>query len=228
MDLNDFFDFIERIKELMNSNNSFKFNFNFPIFIVNICLLMVIFILYYDLKPRDIFKDRKYLILITLISFVDFIMEILVGSIPLINSILSFFLVNILFLFKDKELFKLFHKTKDKEKDIKYNEIQNKIDSLDKEYGDLNILDVLYVYDYITTYQRRKVIQDMIYNDENDMVTYLSEKPTITDEELKEARAILNLIHYYNKIITKEEAMLYLIDLNTDKANKEERNVNDD
>lgn len=211
VDITDFFELGEELSTL-----SFK-NFNFQVFSLNLVIILIVFIIFYDLKPKDIIKDRKYIVLLALMVLAEIVLEFFVGNIPAIIPIITFFLVNILFLLKDKELFNMFNTKNNSNSDLS-KDVLDKIKKIGKKHAnELNILDVLYIYDYITDYQRRRVMQDLIYENIDNMAEYLTERPAVTDEELKEARAILNIITINDKFITKEEAMLYLVKLNNEK-----------
>lgn len=225
MNIDDIFSLAEKFKLLDLKH------FDISILMINFLIITIIFVIYYDLKPKEIIRDKKYLTLIMLMFLVDTILEFFVGNIPAICSIITFFLVNILFMLKDKELFKLFNS--DKKNDTPSNtsgdDINFKIKKLGKNSpNELNILDILYVYDYITGYQRRKVMKEMIYDDVNDMAEFLTKRPSVTEEELKEARAILNLISINGKVVTREEAMLYLIDYRNERDKENKRKSGDE
>jgi uncharacterized protein with ATP-grasp and redox domains len=96
------------------------------------------------------------------------------------------------------------------EEELELDDIHYKIKRLGKD-SNFNIVDILYIYDYITEYQRRKLIQNLITENLDTMISYLLSQPIINDEELKEARAIQNLIEFENRLVTKDEAVSYLI-----------------
>lgn len=222
MNIEELVPFFRTIKDILHLGNM-----NLYIIGINFCIICVLFSVYYDIKLRDIFKERKFLVLLALVYLVDFILENIIGNIPVAIPIISFFLVNIIFLLKDKELFNLFTPNANKLKKKDENsfndscDLDYKMNRLNKD-DNFNLLDILYLYDYITEYQRRKVIQDMIYEDVETMVKHLTEYPAINTEELKEAKAILNLVELQGKIITKEEALMHLV--NRNKTAKETNN----
>lgn len=219
---------LEYIKEVCNFIKDI-FNvksFDVPILLFNLCIIFFISLLYYDVKIKNLFSETRLILLMTLVCLVDFIAECIIGNIIFIIPIVSFFLVQLFLLIKDKNLFDYFSPKKKKEKRDKendeYNELNFKIKKLGKESG-FDLLDILYIYDYITDYQRRKVIQNLIYDDIDDMIRFLNTHPTVSDEELMEARAILNLIELNGKIVTKQEATFYLLDNSTCEAEVEDR-----
>lgn len=212
MDFNELSTIMDYVKNIF----SFK-DFDFIVLIFNFSIALIFLILYYDIKLKDIIKERRFMLLLVLVFFIDFLLECIFGNLMLIMPALAFFATHIIFMIKDKELFKSFDSLRNKESsDTKDNdslkEIQFKMSKLGKD-SNFNIIDILYLYDYISDYQRRKVIQELIYEDSDEMVNYLNTHPTISNEELREARAIQNLIDIKSKILTKEEALLEIIDI---------------
>jgi hypothetical protein len=89
------------------------------------------------------------------------------------------------------------------------NEFCTKFDKIDKENYD--ILDLLFAYEYISELQYKRVIQDSIFELPEDMVQKLLKMPVITENELKEARVIMNLMKLEGREITREEALRYIV-----------------
>lgn len=152
-------------------------------------------------------------------------MQLAVGNIIVFLPVLSFFGINLLMFLKNKDAFKIFSRNQDTNDNVNNTssvptsnrtqagingDISEKMEKLGK-VSNFNILDVLFIYDYISDYQRRKVIQSLICESTDKMADKLLSIPTITEEELDEARAILNLIGLEGRIVTKEEAIICLL-----------------
>lgn len=231
MNLHDMSSTAEYIKSIFDMSQ-----FDLVVLLFNFFIALVFLIVYYDIKIKDIFKEKKFMILLFLVYVVDFILECIFGNIIVIIPAVSFFAVHTIFLIKDKELLKTFENIGRSGSNDDFlnsssidamNEIKFKMKKLGKT-SNFNLIDILYIYDYISDYQRRKVIQTLIYEDPNGMVTYLQDHPAVSDEELKEAKAILNLITLQGRVLTKEEALLHIVDLQEKSANKSEKNKNEE
>lgn len=222
MSLNNFYDLIEKLKDSYENSNM-----DYTIFGLNIVLLLIIFCFYYDIKVKELFTEKKFLALFAVNSCLMFILQLMVGNLALFLPVLSFFGVNLLMYIKSRETFRIFSRsqTTNEESDntssvpnstrLSSNtgiseDMTDKMSKLGKNTN-FNILDVLFIYDYISDYQRRKVIQSLICESTDKMADKLLTIPTITEEELNEARAILNLIGLEGRIVTKEEAIMCLL-----------------
>lgn len=221
MNFNDLSVVLEYIKNIFD-----KDNFDVMILAFNFFIALIFLILYYDIKIKDIVKERKFMLLLVLVWLVDFIMECVFGNIIAILPVISFFVIHIAFMLKNKELFKQFESLSKKKKkkgigdkngfsfeeEEDVFELNYKVNKLGKNTN-FNIIDILYLYDYITDYQRRKVIQELIYDDVSTMAERLNTIPAVNDDELREATAILNVINLEGKLLTKEEALLHIMDI---------------
>jgi len=84
-----------------------------------------------------------------------------------------------------------------------------RIKELNKD-GNYDILDILYIYNYISKNHYEKLIVNSLFETPEQMVKKLLSMTVLTEKELIEARVILNVIRLKNKIISKEEALEYL------------------
>lgn len=214
MDFEKMHTMIELSKHSLNPKE-----FDFIVMLFNFFIALIFLVLYYDIKIKDIIKERRFMLLLGIVLIVDFFLEITFGNILLLTPVISFFIVQITFMLKDKELFNVFNSFLKKNPDENQMEFEDeraelefKMTKLGKN-NNFNLIDILYLYDYITDYQRRKVIQDLIYDDTDGMIEYLNTNPAVSDEELREAKAILNLINLQGKVLTKEEALLHIVDI---------------
>lgn len=208
------------IKEIVEFLTSFKGSihdmslFDYKIFILNLLIVTIIFIVYYDIKLKYIYKDKHLLMTYAIIVILEFLLELIFGNILVLTPLFSFFAVHIVLFIKNKDIFdSLSNHAKEKRGNDPKGEMGDlyyKMRRLGKN-EDFNIIDILYIYDYITEYQRKKIMQTLICESMETMVDYLLSQPTITQAELKEARAIKNLISFEHRIVTKDEAMVYLL-----------------
>lgn len=90
------------------------------------------------------------------------------------------------------------------------NESKPKFEKINKD-GNYDILDTLYAYGYISENHYKKVIEDSIFESPDEMVEKLTRMPVITKCDIKEARAIMNLMRLRDREITREEAVKYII-----------------
>lgn len=208
------------IKEIVEFLTSFKGSihdislFDYKIFILNLLIATIIFIIYYDIKLKDIYKNKSLLMTYAIIIILEFLLELIFGNILVLTPLFSFFAVHIVLFIKNKDIFDSLsnHARERRGSDPKgeMGDLYYKMRRLGKN-EDFNIIDILYIYDYITEYQRKKIMQTLICESMETMVDYLLSQPTITQAELKEARAIKNLISFEHRIVTKDEAMVYLL-----------------
>lgn len=215
MELSDFYEIIEKIKvSFMSANTDYRLLF------VNIAVLIILMSMYYDIKVDDILVKAKYLTIFSVSSVIIFLLHLFIGDIIIFIPLFVFFSLQILLKINK---FKFLNFLNEEDDEIEENlpstnsppltnndETLQKIKKLGKD-NNFNILDVLYVYDYISDYQRRKIIQSMICRNTDQMAEKLLTTYTISPEELNEAYAILNLIGLEGRIVTKEEAIMCLL-----------------
>lgn len=215
MELSDFYEIIEKIKvSFMSANTDYRLLF------VNIAVLIILMSMYYDIKVDDILVKAKYLTIFSVSSIIIFLLHLFIGDIIIFIPLFVFFSLQILLKINK---FKFLSFLNEEDDEIEENlpstnsppltnndETLQKIKKLGKD-NNFNILDVLYVYDYISDYQRRKIIQSMICRNTDQMAEKLLTTYTISPEELNEAYAILNLIGLEGRIVTKEEAIMCLL-----------------
>jgi hypothetical protein len=230
MKINDIYEFIDKIR-IAYENTSI----DYVKFFFDMIFLIILFCIFYDIKVMDIFKKGKYLVQYCITGCLTFLGHITVGSIAVFVPIVCFFCTHLILSTKIGSVFNnivpetenttnapstpILSKTSDRNEN-KNDDIPYKINKLGKD-NNFNIIDVLFIYDYISDYQRRKIIQSLICENTDNMACKLLETYTITEEELKEAKAILNLIGLEGRLVTKEEAIMCLI------KNKKEGEGND-
>lgn len=75
-----------------------------------------------------------------------------------------------------------------------------------------NIIDILILYNYISPNHRKKLYEESIFMiDPDDEVRKLLQMTILTADELHEAYAIKNLIKLRGRLVTKEEAVKWII-----------------
>lgn len=80
------------------------------------------------------------------------------------------------------------------------------------KYDPNNIIDILTVYNYIGANHRRKLYESAIFApDPEDAVKELLDMKVLTEEELSEAYAIKNLIKLKGRMVTRDEALMWII-----------------
>jgi len=75
---------------------------------------------------------------------------------------------------------------------------------------ELNLVMVLEMYGYISANQKHKMLYQSLFETTDEQVMKLLDMYVLNEEELKEAKATLNLIKYNNRLVTKEEVLLYI------------------
>lgn len=80
-------------------------------------------------------------------------------------------------------------------------------------FNQLNIIMILEMYGYISPNHKFKMITQSLFETPDDQVNKLLAMYVLDEKELKEAKAILNLIKLNNKLITKEEALQCISDV---------------
>lgn len=78
--------------------------------------------------------------------------------------------------------------------------------------NNLDIITILENYGYISANQKYKMISSSLFETPDEMVEKLLEMVVLEPRELKEAKAILNLIRMERRLVTKEEALKFIIE----------------
>jgi uncharacterized membrane protein len=98
-----------------------------------------------------------------------------------------------------------------------------------KDTVDVNNLDlskILELYGYISQNQKYKMISSSLFETPDEQVKKLLDMPVLAEEEYKEAIAILNLIRLNKRLVTKEEAMEYILKHNQSNESRIEKREN--
>lgn len=114
--------------------------------------------------------------------------------------------------------FKLFGKSS-KDKEEKNEEFDNNLGffnpTIDKDEINIEHLDItsiLEVYGYISPNQKYKMISSSIFETPGEQVHKLLSMAALEKSELKEATVILNLIRLKKRLVSKEEALKYIME----------------
>jgi hypothetical protein len=75
----------------------------------------------------------------------------------------------------------------------------------------IDLLSILFHYEYISKNQRDKLIEQCIFEDPKDLVDKLLTIYCLTQDELNEARVIMNLSKLRNRMVTRQEAINYIL-----------------
>lgn len=86
----------------------------------------------------------------------------------------------------------------------------------------LDLMTILELYGYISQNQKYKVISSSIFDLPEKQIEKMTTIPVLTEEELKEAKVIFNLIKLKNKIVSKEEALKYIFEKELEESNNKE------
>ena len=86
-------------------------------------------------------------------------------------------------------------------------------------FNQLNIIMILEMYGYIAPNHKFKMITQSIFETPEEQVEKLLQMFVLDESELKEARAILNLIKLNNRLVSKEEALHCIMEI--EKKNKQ-------
>lgn len=89
----------------------------------------------------------------------------------------------------------------------------NELPTVNSDYFDPNdIIDILFVYRYISQNQRSKLYDNnLISNNPDELVRQILNMQAVTDDELEEAIVIRNLIKKSHHLVTKEDALKELL-----------------
>lgn len=101
---------------------------------------------------------------------------------------------------------------------------QNELQRLKREFKDnphYSILEVLLHYGYISPLQKEYVETENIFESPDEMAKRFLTMTVLTEEQLKEAKAIMNIIRMEHKILTKQDALL-LISQMKERSDKDE------
>ena len=89
-----------------------------------------------------------------------------------------------------------------------------------------SILEVLLYYGYISAIQKETVETENIFKTPEEMAREFLSKPILTAEQLDEAIGIMNVIRREGKILTREEALLLIMNMKKDTDSDEEKSGN--
>lgn len=84
----------------------------------------------------------------------------------------------------------------------------------------LSICDILEIYGYVSQNQIYKMISSSIFETPDEQINKLLDMTALEPDELKEAKTIFNLIRLKKRLVTRDEALNYLIEVEKKEANK--------
>ena len=124
-----------------------------------------------------------------------------------IGIIVSVFVRTKFFSFIDNEKFA----SRDLSMRVELSELNKKF----KKNPHYSILEVLLYYGYISSMQKELVEAKNIFKTPDEMAKEFLSKPILTEDQLEEAIGIMNVIRREGKILTREEALLLIVNLNS-------------
>ena len=129
-------------------------------------------------------------------------------------------------LYIRNKLFSFIDTNTEAENDLKLRmelaELKNKF----KKNPYYSILEVLLYYGYISTIQKETVETENIFKTPEEMAREFLSKPILTVEQLDEAIGIMNVIRREGKILTREEALLLIMNMKKDDDSDKEKSGN--
>lgn len=94
-----------------------------------------------------------------------------------------------------------------------------------KKTPNYSILEVLLHYGYIGELHKESAELSNIFEDPSDIAETFKQTPILTDQQLKEATAIMNVIRREGKILTRQEALLIVSRLKDKGGNNDAKDI---
>ena len=209
-------DFIDLLKLLIDvdSHNLSVFHITVAA-IVTIIVYFMLFVVRKFIQKLDIsFSFSDFIINCGVAFAVEFCLIWIYGPKVFILSLVMGFIIalyirNKLFAFIDSN----FVADRDLKMRMELAELKNKF----KDNPYYSILEVLLYYGYISSIQKETVEAENIFKTPDDMAKEFLSKPILTEEQLDEAIGIMNVIRREGKILTREEALLLIMNMRSDK-----------
>ena len=182
--------------------------------IATLVTIVIYFLLYlirrFILKQVDHINWWELLVKVGIAFIVEFALIWLYGEQIFIVAIVGGMLAA---LYVRNKVFTFIDSNSSADRDLKMRmelaELKNKF----KKNPYYSILEVLLYYGYISTIQKETVEAENIFKTPDEMAREFLEKPILTEEQLDEAIGIMNVIRRENKILTREEALLLIMNM---------------
>ncbi len=214
-------EFIDGLKDLINfiTSNSDK-PLSYPHVIFSAAVIMIGFLISMLVEYKKNKKLDMYGTLLEVgLAFVAVILIIWIVGPP--STIFAIIFAFIFAIFVRNKYFDFIHTENVHKVDTKN---QNELQRLKKEFKDnphYSILEVLLHYGYISPLQKEYVETENIFESPDEMAKRFLTMTVLTEEQLKEAKAIMNIIRMEHKILTKQDALL-LISQMKERSDKDE------
>lgn len=179
--------------------------------VISLVIYFVMFSIKRFIQKLDItFSISDFLIKWGIAFIVEFGLIWLYGSKVFILSIIVGFIVS---LYVRNKLFTFIDTSSVADHDLKMRMELADLKTKFKNNPYYSILEVLLYYGYISTIQKETVEAENIFKSPDDMAKEFLSKPILTKEQLDEAIGIMNVIRREGKILTREEALLLIMNM---------------
>ena len=211
------------IKEVVEFLLTFKDQeINFPAVLIAIAITFLSLfgfhlIRYYITKKEIYFNTVDILVKASIASFIELLIIWIFGHYVtlfaiIIGILLSLYIRNKYFGFLDQSVIA----NEDIKEKLELNELERKF----KKTPNYSILEVLLYYGYISKLHKDFLESECIFESPDEMAVKLLERPILTETQLKEAKAIMNVIRREGKIMTREEALLLISKIEEERREK--------
>lgn len=205
---------MDTIKEVIEFLLQYK---DVPISVNHIILASVVSIAilsaveFFEKKSKDkVFNPKQFLIQnVISISLISLTIWIFGGGVLILAIALG--ILGSVWLYN--KYFKEFMGEPLSKEDVQYS---NELNRLKKEFRNnphYSILEVLLYYGYISQLQKEYIETENIFDSPDEMSKKLLNISALTPNQLKEAKAIMNVIRREGKILTKQEALFQIAKL---------------
>lgn len=174
---------------------------------INILITLILSLFILKVDVRVLFKaknkHRNEIITILIVSHINYLV---LEFFSIFTNIISVFIGKFIYNKYLKDILFKDDKNDDSETNYKGRSLLSK-----NQTSNFTLIDILYVYNYITESQKEKLKKSILYEDPNEIIDSLLSTYTINIEQLKEAKDILEEVKFRGKLISKDEALLILL-----------------
>lgn len=187
--------------------------------ILALCILSIVEVIRVKGKKGKIFSPVFFLCGCLIAEVVIFVLIWLFGQGSLVLAVV---LSVILSYYIQDKYFK-FLQDSSTEDDVSHRQELQNLQKKFKKSPHFSILEVLLFYGYISPLQKDYVEIENIFETPDEMATKLLSLPALSEKQLREAKAIMNVIRREGKILTKQDALL-LVSKIEERRDKDEEN----
>ena len=220
----DFEKFVDYFSKISLDNLSISF----ILLSCGLSTVLLVLIALIEFAKSKVFQYIKLFVNFILVVLIDFVfISCFQGRLMFFPYLLSPFLAVVSFnkFFGDVEEFKVKKKEKEKEEEKEKTPEEVEAEQLEKIKDAFNkcinpsIIEILFIYGYISENHKNTLEMNNIFDSPDEMAEKLLTTYVLTPEQLKEARAIMNIIRTSNKIVSKQEALKILANRKGDDNN---------